>query len=365
MADFTQLVAECNVPPAVASLLSAFDIALFARSCTTSAELEELVNHFLAEASVTEAAERFITKASLRLLVCKCRTSEGMVSLEAAPSSSALLGEGSTAATPAPPATPPFSSSWQEAWPAKLSGERTAALRKRFEEDYPTELLDAESFPSARLLALTNKMLSDKEVRWIPWKYRLSARAQQDSLLVRPRKQARFDLTDLFLDEAPTRDIHEGPASFGLVTQLLSLAANAIALCQGVRSDLHSLLAPRPFAPKPKFDPDNSWKARGRGGKGGGRGGKGRDGKGEKGERFERGGKGGKGKDNKQATPPGKWLSTLFMDGKRQTLCMRYQSGQCKDPATCRYLHRCAVPKSDGTACGGNHPASQHVATPH
>ncbi|CAE7421697.1 unnamed protein product [Symbiodinium sp. CCMP2592] len=412
MSDFTQLVADCNVPAAVAPLLSAFDVALFARSCTTSAELEELVNHFLAEASVTDAAERFITKASLRLLFCKCRTSEGMASLEVAPTPTTPLGDGPPAATPAPPATPPLSSSWQEAWPAKLSGERTAALRKRFEEDYPTELLDAESFPSARLLALTNKMLSDKEVRWIPWKYRLSARAQEDSLLVRPRKQARFDLTELFLDEAPTRDIHEGPASFGLVTQLLSLAANAIALCQGahlgslklynkrfmricftkydaaaslrgpttmeaqaadrrcweiiadlvnvhhwklddalhevaeVRSDMHSLLAPRPFIPKPKFDPDNSWKARftgnGRGGKGGGRGGKGRDGKGEKGERFERGGKGGKGKDNKQATPPGKWLSTLFMDGKRQTLCMRYQSGQCKDPATCRYLHRCA-----------------------
>ncbi|CAE7519848.1 unnamed protein product [Symbiodinium sp. CCMP2592] len=412
MADFTQLVADCNVPAAVAPLLSAFDVALFARSCTTSAELEELVNHFLAEASVTDAAERFITKASLRLLFCKCRTSEGMASLEAAPTPTTPLGDGPPAATPAPPATPPLSSSWQEAWPAKLSGERTAALRKRFEEDYPTELLDAESFPSARLLALTNKMLSDKEVRWIPWKYRLSARAQEDSLLVRPRKQARFDLTELFLDEAPTRDIHEGPASFGLVTQLLSLAANAIALCQGahlgslklynkrfmricftkydaaaslrgpttmeaqaadrrcweiiadlvnvhhwklddalhevaeVRSDMHSLLAPRPFIPKPKFDPDNSWKARftgnGRGGKGGGRGGKGRDGKGEKGERFERGGKGGKGKDNKQASPPGKWLSTLFMDGKRQTLCMSYQSGQCKDPATCRYLHRCA-----------------------
>ncbi|CAE7250901.1 Manba, partial [Symbiodinium sp. CCMP2592] len=380
MSDFTQLVAECNVPAAVASLLSPFDVALFARSCTTSAELEELVNHFVAEASVTDAAERFITKASLRLLLCKCRTSEGMASLEAALTP---LGDGPSASNPAPPATPPLSSSWQEAWPARLSGERTAALRKRFEEDYPTELLDAESFPSARLLALTNKMLSDKEVRWIPWKYRLSTRAQEDSLLVRPRKQARFDLTELFLDEAPTRDIHEGPASFGLVTQLMSLAANSIALCQGpttmeaqaadrrcweivadlvnvhhwklddalhevaeVRSDMHSLLAPRPFIPKPKFDPDNSWKARfkgnGGGGKGGGRGGKGRDGKGEKGERFERGGKGGKGKDNKQATPTGKWLSTLFMDGKRQTLCMRYQSGQCKDPATCRYLHRCA-----------------------
>ncbi|CAE7785030.1 unnamed protein product [Symbiodinium sp. CCMP2592] len=378
MSDFTQLVAECNVPAAVSSLLSAFDVALFARSCTTSAELEELVNHFLAEASVTDAAERFITKASLRLLFCKCRTSEGM------------------AASGCYPGSPGYTTAFQEAWPAKLSGERTAALRKRFEEDYPTELLDAESFPSARLLALTNKMLSDR------------------------KKQARFDLTELFLDEAPTRDIHEGPASFGLVTQLLSLAANAIELCQGahlgslklynkrfmricftkyeaaaslrgpttmeaqaadrrcweiiadlvnvhhwklddalhevaeVRSDMHSLLAPRPFIPKPKFDLDNSWKARftgnGRGGKGGGRGGKGRDGKGEKGDRFERGGKGGKGKDNKQATPPGKWLSTLFMDGKRQTLCMRYQSGQCKDPATCRYLHRCAVPKSDGSA---------------
>ncbi|CAE7366635.1 unnamed protein product [Symbiodinium sp. CCMP2592] len=351
MSDFSQFVSDCN----------------------------ELITHFMTEAAVTEAA------------------AEGMASLEATPSSALPLGE--------------------EAWPAKLSGERTAALRKRFEEDYPTELLDAESFPSARLLALTNKMLSEKEVRWIPWKYRLSARAQEDSLLIRPKKQARFDIAEFFFDEAPTRDIHEGPASFSFVTQLLSLAANAIALCQGahlgslklynkkftricftkyeasanlrgpttmeaqaadrrcweiiadlvnvhhwklddalhevaeVRSDLHSLLAPRPFVPKPKHDPDNSWKAgakgNGRGGKGGGRGGKGRDGKGEKGERFERGGKGGKGKDNKQATPPGKWLSTIFMDGKRQTLCMRYQSGQCKDPATCRYVHRCAVPKSE------------------
>ncbi|CAE7349677.1 unnamed protein product [Symbiodinium sp. CCMP2592] len=412
MSDFSQFVSDCNVPPAVASLLSEFDTALYARACTTSSELEELITHFMTEAAVTEAAERFITKASLRLLFSKCRQAEGMASLEATPSSALPLGEAPSTAVPTAPAAVPLSSSWQEAWPAKLSGERTAALRKRFEEDYPTELLDAESFPSARLLALTNKMLSEKEVRWIPWKYRLSARAQEDSLLIRPKKQARFDIAEFFFDEAPTRDIHEGPASFSFVTQLLSLAANAIALCQGahlgslklynkkftricftkyeasanlrgpttmeaqaadrrcweiiadlvnvhhwklddalhevaeVRSDLHSLLAPRPFVPKPKHDPDNSWKAgakgNGRGGKGGGRGGKGRDGKGEKGERFERGGKGGKGKDNKQATPPGKWLSTIFMVGKRQTLCMRYQSGQCKDPATCRYVHRCA-----------------------
>ncbi|CAE7397167.1 unnamed protein product, partial [Symbiodinium sp. CCMP2456] len=61
---------------------------------------------------------------------------------------------------------------------------------------------------------------------------------------------------------------------------------------------------------------------------------------------------------------PGKWLPALFMEGKQHTLCMRYQQGQCKDPSTCRYLH-CAVPKPDGSACGGKHPASQHVSTPH
>ena len=84
------------------------------------------------------------------------------------------------------------------------------------------------------------------------------------------------------------------------------------------------------------------------------------------GDRTERGGKGGKsGGKGKDAAPDGKWLSTIFMEGKKHTLCMRYQNGTCKDPTTCRFLHRCAVPKPDGTACGGNHPAFQHVATPH
>ena len=51
---------------------------------------------------------------------------------------------------------------------------------------------------------------------------------------MRPRKQARFsELSELLLDDAPSRDIHEGPASYSLISQLLTLAANAIALCQG------------------------------------------------------------------------------------------------------------------------------------
>ena len=49
-----------------------------------------------------------------------------------------------------------------------------------------------------------------------------------------PPQASRFsELSELLLDEAPSRDIHEGPASYSLISQLLTLAANAIALCQG------------------------------------------------------------------------------------------------------------------------------------
>ncbi|CAE7443250.1 unnamed protein product [Symbiodinium sp. CCMP2592] len=210
-------------------------------------------------------------------------------------------------------------------------------------------------------------MLSDKEVRWIPWKYRLSARAQEDSLLVRPRKQAAASLRGPTTMEAQAADRRCWEIIADLVNVHHWKLDDALHEVAEVRSDLHSLFAPRPFIPKPKFDLDNSWKSRftgnGRGGKGGGRGGKGRDGKGEKGERFERGHEGGKGKDNKQATPPGKWLSTIFVEGKRQTLCMRYQSGQCKDPSTCRYLHRCADTRfSDQRDSGTSLKRCHHVA---
>ncbi|CAE7464923.1 unnamed protein product, partial [Symbiodinium sp. KB8] len=77
-------------------------------------------------------------------------------------------------------------------------------------------------------------MVADKEIRWLPWKFRLSAKAQDDSLLIRPKKLPRLtELSDLLLDEAPSRDIHDGPASFNLINQLLTLATNSIALCRG------------------------------------------------------------------------------------------------------------------------------------
>ena len=53
-------------------------------------------------------------------------------------------------------------------------------------------------------------------------------------LMIRPKKLPRLqELSDLLLDEAPTRDIHDGPASYNMINQLLTLATNSIALCQG------------------------------------------------------------------------------------------------------------------------------------
>ena len=67
----------------------------------------------------------------------------------------------------------------------------------------------------------------------LPWRLRLSAKAQHENLMIRPKKLPRLqELSDLLLDEAPTRDIHDGPASYNMINQLLTLATNSIALCQ-------------------------------------------------------------------------------------------------------------------------------------
>ena len=435
-AEFFSLMTESSIPDNIREALASYDTPLFARSCNDQEELASLISHLMEASDTSAPGDQIMARASVRLLFSRCRESCGLPPLDEVKGAQQPTG---SASPPSAPPAPNAGSSWQESWPAKLSAERTAELRKRFEDDYPTELLDSESFPSSRLLALTSKMVADKEIRWLPWKFRLSAKAQDDSLLIRPKKLPRLtELSDLLLDEAPSRDIHDGPASFNLINQLLTLATNSIALCRGahlgslklyqkkflklcfmkyesasnfrgptsleaqaadkraweligelvnihawklddalhevtqVRADLSTLLAPPAQIPKHLLQLKEPWRNRqdGKGNRPHFRGkGKGLKGKHDSSshaedappERATRGGKGKKG----PTSSAGKWLSTLLMEGKQHTLCMRYQQGQCKDPSTCRYLHRCAVPKSDGTACGGKHPASQHVGTPH
>ena len=138
---------------------------------------------------VVQLPQRMLAKASIRLLFSRCRTSENLPPLVAADTGSSP--------TPAPTASsqaPPPASALGAGIPGQqsIALRKTAELRRRFEEDYPTELLDAEVLPSSRLLALTSKMVADKEIRWLPWRFRLSAKAQDDNLMLRPKKLPRL-----------------------------------------------------------------------------------------------------------------------------------------------------------------------------
>jgi len=86
-------------------------------------------------------------------------------------------------AQPAPPqplaasastAPPSIASGWSETFPAKLDANMLRQMRLDFETAYPSELLDPNSMPGARLLALTAHQLKKREWKWIPWTMRLS-----------------------------------------------------------------------------------------------------------------------------------------------------------------------------------------------
>ena len=49
-------------------------------------------------------------------------------------------------------------------------------------------------------------------------------------------------------------------------------------------------------------------------------------------------------------------------NGRSVTFCMRYNVGACTIRG-CRFSHRCAVPKPDGSPCNGNHAAVDHGAS--
>ena len=149
--------------------------------------------------------------------------------------------------------------------------------------------------------------------------------------------------------EAQSADKHLWPVVSDLVQEKSWRLDQALHELTYVRSDMSTWLQARPRLPKPvvpvkggKGDriPYQPWEASGKFGKKG---------------KSQKGGKG------KGGT---KWITEAFVDGKRHQLCMRYQTNQCTF-ADCKYLHACAMPTSEGVACGQKHPAMQHRNTPH
>ena len=305
---------------------------------------------------------------------------------------------------------PAVAQSWNDTFPPKLTSDSMRQLRLAFESSYPSELLDADNFPGPRLLALTHSQLSKKEWRWIPWKVRLSQSQHDNHSSARPKKVAKLEtlsLQDLVLDDIPQREL---PHQLGIaqLTQILMLQATAIALCKGahlhvlkqyvqkfvrlattrydpetssrnlntqemihadqtiwqkisdlynlrdwtlddcvhefteVRNNMEALLQPRPVV---KQTSSLTSLSKGKG-------------------KSKSKSKGKKGSGSASTAPRSQWGTEVTRDGKTQTLCLRYNQNQCRDPS-CKYLHACCVMKANGRPCGGPHPASQHHATPH
>ena len=65
-------------------------------------------------------------------------------------------------------------SSWSETFPPKLTGEVVSALKQKFKQNYPAEILLPETMPSLRLLSLMHHQKTKNEFQRVPWKFRLS-----------------------------------------------------------------------------------------------------------------------------------------------------------------------------------------------
>ena len=59
-----------------------FEVATFARSCTSHTEAEEMISQLCADSGLVETSSKLLAKASLRLLLSRCRAAEALPSLE-------------------------------------------------------------------------------------------------------------------------------------------------------------------------------------------------------------------------------------------------------------------------------------------
>jgi len=108
-----------------------------------------------------------------------------------------------------------------------------------------------------------------------------------------------------------------------------------------VRSDISSLLQPRPRIPK-QLPPPRDPKGKGHKGKGSGK------------------GKGGKGKTKSFTFDKRNQCTYGFNDNKKATLCMKYNAGECRRGDGCPYFHACSARLQSGRPCMQQHAAKDH-----
>lgn len=318
-----------------------------------------------------------------------------------------------SAAAPSQPSAPYPEGSWSEAFPPKLDSAIVSQLKQKFLRSYPSEVLTVDTIPGPRMLSLTYQWVKKGEVKWLPWKYRISAARADEMAIQKPTKIPKLEnlqLHQLLVDDIPALDISNQSLGLNAVRMMFDLHNYAWALVSGahlhrlrayslkflsfltVRLDAESgLRAPNMLEAQqadksiwhqiselceaPEWDLNDALleftqhrgdmaallqprprlpKAMVSSGV------PAASSKGS-GKSFPKGQQ--KGKSTKGQTQTPKWLSELWEGSNRKILCMRYQAGKCQNK-DCRFEHKCGYPTPQG-ACGGDHPASQHGKTPH
>ena len=218
--DFREILIQGRVPAAVADALvsAGLTLELFGAVSVGVDTLQHVLARWIdAELLDSEA----VVMPALRLLFLK-HAHPGL--LPGAPVAAPHTGG---------PAPAVQATSWTETFAPKLGAATISALKTAFEISYPSEALEPEFMPSTRLLSHVRKMVASKDLAFVPWKFRMSVKLHEEHQSFRPAKKARLELSDLLLDEVPSRDI---PASGTIgvfhLQQLLSFLSVSLALCK-------------------------------------------------------------------------------------------------------------------------------------
>ena len=101
---------------------------------------------------------------------------------------------------------------------------------------YPSEILTPDTLPSLRLLSQVHHQLQKKEVKWIPWKYRLSQSRAEEVSSGRGAKLPRLEglsLHNLIYDEPPSIEINNQSMGINAVRSMFDVFNVAVALAEG------------------------------------------------------------------------------------------------------------------------------------
>ncbi|CAE7293158.1 unnamed protein product [Symbiodinium sp. CCMP2592] len=191
---------------------------------------------------------------------------------------------------------------------------------------------------------------------------RLKAYSSKFIHLLSQRHEASSGLRAPTILEAQQADCKLWQGIYALVLEKDWNLNDAIFEYTEIRGDMSNLLQARARPPPPMRFNEKGIKGKGLGRfmseawKGYSFEGKGKSPGKEKGSKGKPSGKGG----------AGSWVKHVQVNGETKQLCMQWQSGKCSRGASCAFLHNCAYPKGDGSACMSKaHNALNHASTSH